>query len=468
MISPVFTNKITRKLIPLLLIILIGTFLRFNKINQAFPFDFDQEVPAAAAYDFFVNHKITLIGQELSFKGFFLGPLHNWIQFIPYGFCGLLPDCVPYFYIMIGILTIVVLYFVIKRIFDTKIATIAAAIYAISFSAISFERGVNSNYFLFLSSIGLLFCLYKYFLGKNKFLIFGAFIAGLAVVNFNPVFIFSTIAFFITALLRKNKNISIFVIALFAFLVNYTPLFIFNFRHNNILVDNFQKFLSQNTNSADYIGYLIYLTKNVMLPFLTNYFFQSANLFFLIFTTLLLILGFYKIVKTQDKFTVFLPIWIVTTLLGFIFYKGWVPDYYFQQTLLPLIIIISFAIRKNLSIFLIFISIFLFVNIQKNVNYSTVINYNVKKDAVNYVINDSQGETFNVYYQLPLAINTGYPFLFKVFGSMPLEGGKNLYIFEFRDPSYYLKLKYQQTFPGKTVSVGFDKYVKIISIKNVN
>src|SRR3989344_6169834 len=157
------------RLPPLLLILAIGAFLRLYKINEGFSFDFDHEVSAQAAWEFFKNGKIFLIGQELSFQGFFLGSLHNWIQFITYGICNLKPDCVPYFYILIGIITIIILYLVVKKIFDTKTAIISSSIYAISFSAISFERGVNSNYFLFLSSIGLLFCLYKYFSGENKF-----------------------------------------------------------------------------------------------------------------------------------------------------------------------------------------------------------------------------------------------------------------------------------------------------------
>src|SRR3989338_2029256 len=85
MILPAFTDNF-RKFAKLALIIIIALSLRISKIEAAFPFDFDQQVPAATAYDFFVNHKITLIGQELSFPGFFIGPLYNWVQFIPYYF----------------------------------------------------------------------------------------------------------------------------------------------------------------------------------------------------------------------------------------------------------------------------------------------------------------------------------------------------------------------------------------------
>jgi len=125
-----FTSKFFQDKKPLLFILLTALILRIYKIDQAFPFDFDQQIPAEASYEFFVNHKITLIGQELSFKGFFLGPLHNWIQFVPYGICSLKPDCVPFFYILIGILTIMVLYLVVKKIFGDKTAVIACALAA--------------------------------------------------------------------------------------------------------------------------------------------------------------------------------------------------------------------------------------------------------------------------------------------------------------------------------------------------
>ena len=463
-----FTSKFFQDKKPLLFILLAALILRIYKIEQAFPFDFDQQIPAEAAYNFFINHKITLIGQELSFKGFFLGSLHNWIQFIPYGICNLKPDCVPYFYILIGIITIIILYLVVKKIFDTKTAIISSSIYAISFSAISFERGVNSNYFLFLSSIGLLFCLYKYFSGENKFLIFGAFIAGLAVVNFNPVFIFSAMTFFLFALMRSKRGVHVFIIAGFAFLINYFPLVIFNFRHDNILWNNLLNFISQNTTKADYFSRFIFLVKNVSIPFYSYYLFQSGGLVFSFISLIIIAFGIYLVVRSKNIFYLFLPIWVIVVILGFVFYKGWVPDYYFQQALLPIIIFVSLVLRKNFVIFLLFTFVFLFMNIHRAINYNTVINYKIKKDAVNFIINDSKGETFNVYYQLPLAHSTGYSSLFKLFEKLPQEGGKNLYIFEFKNSPDYLKYIYQKSFPKNKVEVGFDHFVKIVSVKNVN
>lgn len=464
MIFAAFTNNF-RKVIPLLPILAIAAVLRIYKIADAFPFDFDQTVPANAAYQFFINHRISLIGQELSFLGFFLGPLHNWIQFIPYGFCNLLPDCVPYFYILIGLVTIVILYHVVKKIFDRKTATIVCIIYAVSFAAISFERGVSSNYFLFLSSVGILFCAYKYFAGENKCLILGALIAGIATVNFNPVFIFSTIAFATTALFRKKRSLSIFTVATGAFLINYLPLVIFNFRHDNILLEGIQNFANQNVSQTQFLDKIIHLAKDVMMPFYSNYLFGNANTIPVLATLSLIVFGLYLTLKSQNIFLYLLPFWIIIPVVGLSFYSGHIPDYYFSQSLLPFIVLIADAVRKNIIIFLIFITIFLFGNINAAVNYKSGINYQIKREVVNFILDDTQGASFNVYYDLPPGFNTGYDYLFKVLGQSPQEGGKNLYILEFVDPHIFDITKYYRSFPDKFIDLNVIGFVYIVSVK---
>ena len=449
----------------LALILIAALFLRLYKIEEIFPFDFDQQVPAEAAFDFFTYHKITLVGQELSFEGFFLGPLHNWIQFIPYGICQLSPDCVPYFYLIIGVITIAVLYFIAQKIFDTKTATITCLIYAVSFAQISFEGGVNSNYFLFLASTGLLFCFYKYFLGENKYIVFGAFIAGIAVVNFNPVFIFSALAFFLFALIRPKRSVLVFIAAALAFLASYLPLVVFNFRHDNILLNNFLNFIHQNITSEDYLFRSMFLFRDVLTPFFSFYLFQSSSLIFSLITLVLIGSGIYLVLKSKNRLFLFLPFWIIFTFVGFVFYKGWVPNYYFQQVLLPMILLVSISARKFFWIFLTFAVIFLFTNVSRAINYSSWVNYETKKKVVELIINDTNNQTYNLYNNLPISLNTGYPTLFKLSKKEPREGGKNLYILENNIPEYFLKLKYQKAFPDKQVEIKTSSFIEVVSVK---
>lgn len=452
------------KNLALSVLLLLALLFHLYKLDIGFNFNHDQQITALASYDFFKFQKISLIGQELSFQGFFLGPLHSWISFIPYGLCNLKPDCVPYFFAAIGLFTALILYLVSKKIFGAKTSLIVTFIYTFSFVTLDWERGASSNYFLFLSSLGLLYCLYNYFWGKNKYLLIGSFLAGVAAVNFNPVFIFSSLAFLLTSLLRSGRSPKIYLLSFALYLSNYLPLVIFNFRHNNLLLNSILKFAEQNVGEIDY-AFKVAALARTLIYFISNYLFQSANILFVIFTLALLAIAVRKIFKSQSRFLSYFPIWILIVFLGFIFYRGHIPDYYFIQIILPSIVLIAFALRKNFLLFLIFVVSFAFTNINRLHSYENSTGYKVKKEAINYVIKDTAENSFNVYFDMPPGANTGYAYLFKAHDREPVEGGKNLYILELVDPWRFNLAKYKRSFPDKTLNTKTFSFLHVISIK---
>ena len=456
----VFTENLKKHKV-LLPILLIAQILRLYKINYAFPFDFDQEAPALAAYDFFINHKVSLIGQELSFEGFFLGPLHSWVEFIPYGMCNLMPDCVPYFFTFLSLLNVAALYFTFQKIFDKKTAIVTCLIYAVSYGALATDRNVASNFFVLLALTGTFYTLKRYFEGKNYFLIIGAYIGGVAVVNFTPVFIFPLVAFFVTAILRKEKRALIFAAAAFAFLINYLPLFIFNFRHNNIIINSFLNFANQNSTKSINMDKIVLIVRDILIPYYTNYVFHSASFIFTTFGLVLVSIGLYKLSKFGDKFFYFLPILIATTILGFTVYGGNIPDYYFQPTLIPFVLLIALALKQRVLL-VVFISVFLVMNLQAQVSYSTENNYQVKKEVVKRILADTQDESFNVYYNLPTGFSFGFDYLFRAMHRQYKEGGKNLYILESAAAE---SGKYMVTFKDKQVTTTPIGAFQVVSVK---
>lgn len=464
MIWRVFTTKFRGKQ-PIFAIIFGALVFRLSEINKIFPFDFDQQVPALAAYDFFVNHKLTLIGQELSFQGFFLGPLHNWIQFIPYFSCNLLPDCVPYFFTILSVLTLGTIYLVLKKIFDNKIALLVCFTFAFSFAQVGYEIGVSSNFFLLLSSLVLLYCANLYLQGKNFYAPLGVFVAGVATVNFNPVFIFSTIAYSTIFLIKKPKKLKIPILCLLAFAVNFLPLFIFDIRHNHLILNGFSKFAGQNTTDQNIIERLVFTVGDVQLPFYSNFLFQSASTFPLLITFILLVAGILSRKKSKDRFALLLPLWIVITTIGFTLYRGQVQDYYFLQSLLPFTILVAKTLKKNNFLILIFAVVLFYTNINQAIHFVAGIHYQIKKEAAEYILNDTGAETFNVYYDMPSGLNTGYDYLFKAMKHEPQEGGKFLYILALYDPTKFDELKYRNSFPDKNFNVKTFDFLHVVSIK---
>ena len=451
----------------LIILFALSILLRFYKITEAFPFDFDQEVPAIAAYNFYKLHKFTIIGQELSFQGFFLGPFHNWIGFIPYGICNLKPECVPYFYTLLGSITIVTLYLILSKIIDKKIAILTTLFFSISFAAIGFERTVNSNFFLFPTSISLFYFLYKYFQFKNQYLIIGAFFCGLAIVNFNPIFIFTTIAFVLTSLIRNKKSIAVYLISFFAFAINYLPLFLFNFRHNNLIYNSLIQFLHTNSSSQFDLGRIGFIAYKIVLPLYANFFFQNTNIVVMLFTLALLIYGMKIALKEKESkpYYLFLPITVIVTFVGFIFYKLPIPEYYFLPTLLPMVILVSMALKRNKYLLILFFAIFLFINLEKAYFFSSPVNLKIKERVIDYVIKDTNGKSFKLYNEMPPGMNTGYDYLFKISNHQPTPGGENLYILNFKNPANFEMEKYYKTFPGEKINLKIIRSVEIVSVK---
>lgn len=442
-----------------LLILTVGFSLRLVKIGERFQFDYDQQIPAQAAYDFFERDKISLIGQELSSPGLFLGPLHNWIQFIPYGFCNLLPDCVPYFFGLVGLFTAVIIYLVLKQIFGVKVGTITATIYFISQAIIGDELGPDSNYFLPLASTILLFAYHKYRLGKNFYLPLGAFTAGLATVNFNPVFIFTAAAFFAACFFRKNFKVGVFVLAQLAFFVNFLPLVIFNARHDNLLGQSILAFTSRNVTVGNPASQAIFLVKDVALPFFTYYLFNYTNIVLIAATAVIILLG----LKIARRESLFLTLWIPTVILGFIFYRGHIPDYYFGQAAIPMFILVALVLSRHFLLFASFLVIFLFFNLAYS--YPVGINYQLKKSVIKYIVNDSGNAPFNVYFDMPPGFATGYNYLFKAKKHQPQEGAANLYVLEIPKGDKFDMTRYYKAFPDKQLSSSVFGYIYLVSIK---
>lgn len=458
MIWPGFT-KANRRLLFLLLVLAVGTVFRLSQIPQRFQFDYDQQVPAQAAYDFFERDKISLIGQELSFPGLFLGPLHNWIQFIPYGFCNLLPDCVPYFFGLVGLVTAVIIFLVLKQIFGVKVGAITATIYFISQAIIGDELGPDSNYFLPLASTILLFAYYKYHSGKNNYLPPGAFVAGLATVNFNPVFIFTAAAFFAACFLGKKFKAGVFVLALLAFTINFLPLIIFNARHDNLLGQSILNFTSRNVTVGNPVSQTIFLVKDVALPFFNYYLFNYTNIVLIAATAVLILLG----LKIASRESLFLVLWIPAVILGFIFYRGHIPDYYFGQALIPMFILVALVVSRHILLLASFLAFFLFFNLAYS--YSIGINYQLKKSVIKYIVNDSGNVPFNVYFDMPPGFATGYNYLFKGMKHQPQEDAANLYILEIPKNDKFDMTRYYKAFPDKQIESNVLGLIYLVSIK---
>ncbi|OGD87124.1 hypothetical protein A2164_04385 [Candidatus Curtissbacteria bacterium RBG_13_35_7] len=253
------------------------------------------------------------------------------------------------------------------------------------------------------------------------------------------------------------------------FFLNYAPILIFNFRHQNILFDNLVKFITQNA-PAGVSRNPITLIAKIIYPFYSNFLLLDINSIYGkllgIFAVVLIIIGVYKL-DLKSKFEhSFLVFWILVVTLGFLFYKGHIPEYYFFQALLPAVIIVAIGLKNNIYLFIIFVFIFSLSNLYETKNFKSFVNYQAKKKIVAYVTSDSQDQSFNVIYEVPLGFKTGYDYLFKIKNKKAQEDGKNLYIIGVGEGASSIAQTYRQKFQMRAVAeLKIKENVHVVSVK---
>src|SRR3972149_9770528 len=94
----------------LILIISLGLFLRTWQFESRLAFDFDNEFFAWEAKKILVDKKLTLIGQEASTGGVFIGPLYTYISTLAYALFDMDPVAGGVVAVIFGVVTAIALY----------------------------------------------------------------------------------------------------------------------------------------------------------------------------------------------------------------------------------------------------------------------------------------------------------------------------------------------------------------------
>lgn len=136
----------------LLLIIFLAAFLRLYKIDQYMVFLGDQGRDALIVKDMVDIHHFPLIGPPTSVGNIYLGPLYYYMMFVPMALFGLNPVATSVMVALIGVMTVITIYYLGKIWFGRVAGLMSSFLYAIS--------PVNINYsnFFLESQSGSFFC----------------------------------------------------------------------------------------------------------------------------------------------------------------------------------------------------------------------------------------------------------------------------------------------------------------------
>jgi 4-amino-4-deoxy-L-arabinose transferase-like glycosyltransferase len=200
--------KFNNKLVLLSIILLLSIFLRFYQLGNIPSGLFNDE--ANTGYDSF---SILLTGKDqwgtilpfTNFKGFgdFPPPVYRYLSTIPIFIFGLSEFSVRFVSAIAGILSVLVLYLLTKKLFDEKIAIFSSLLLAIMPWAIGLSRvGIESNLAILFVLLALFFGLKNNEKNKRRNLSIAVIFLGISVYTYSAYLLFAPL--FLAVILFEN------------------------------------------------------------------------------------------------------------------------------------------------------------------------------------------------------------------------------------------------------------------------
>lgn len=211
-------------------IIAFAIFSRFWKLSEFFTFNFDEEYQALLAWEQVKHlHKIW-IGVSASTVNYYLGPGITYLNAILFKI-NKDPVILGYFGSTLGILTIITIYFVTKKIWSQKAALFASSFYTGSLFINYFDRRFWNDSPIPIISVLMLYGLVK-MRDNSRWLIFCVLLMGVALHVHLSLLVFWPVIIIIIISNFKKIPFIIYLKSLILFLFVTFPLFIFDLVHN--------------------------------------------------------------------------------------------------------------------------------------------------------------------------------------------------------------------------------------------
>ncbi|MEK9169484.1 MAG: glycosyltransferase family 39 protein, partial [Patescibacteria group bacterium] len=414
-------NILAKNYLVLIGVLLVGVFLRFYRLEGFVTFLGDQGRDAIVVKRILTLEHFPAIGAPTSIGQVYLGPFYYyfiapWLLFFKYQPIGL-AFSVAFF----SCLYLLVNYFIVKELFDKRVALISTIFFSFSSILIDFSRfSWNPNLLPLFTLLTVYFVIKS--LKTNKWYFFalsGAFLSFSIQLHYLSLFLIPPIGilFFnewivsfkklrtdvINHVSTTHSLISQFpnlLISIFSFIIFSSPLIIFDLRHDflnsKLFLALFQSsgtsFLTKINSLFDSFYYLNLYSFNI-----------NLNKFFVYFLLLFLTIILFTLIKKRSNLKTFIFIFLLT-ILGMSLYSGPKYPHYFV-ILYPLyyIIISHFLIfpkeakwEKYLTV--LFVIGFIFLNFQKYPYFRSLPNNQIalSKNVAQKIYNNVNDKKFTV------------------------------------------------------------------------
>lgn len=423
----------------IILIWIIGLFLRCYNQTDLLGFYYDQGRDAKMAQDIISGYNFPAIGPTTGIAGLFLGPFWFYL-IVPGYFLGQgNPAIAAYFISFLESLTIPLIYYFVKKYWNPKTAYVASILWSLSHYLIRSSRWFSNPSSLPTFVLIAMILLIKIVKDKHyKLLPYLALIIGLSLqleaasaIFFIPIIlVFGLINF--STILKIKLNIWLKSIIYFCSLL--LPQAVFEIKNNFLISRNLIGFLTGKINSDSGKSWgipdLSFLIKRTTVYYQAFFSKLDTNItnYSIIFLVVFLIGILYLLLKYRNNIFIKLQLlWLLIPLLLLLFFignYGTLYDYYltgfYPAFIILFAIVITLPKNKILFILVIFSTVLYFYqgNIIQIKNYLTAkpdgplhISLGNELAAVKYICQKNSQQLGNIDYYLPPVIAHSYEYL---------------------------------------------------------
>lgn len=332
-----------------LIVLLVGLYLRFYRIESALNFGWDQARDSWITRDLLMG-KFTLIGPRTGIGHFHIGALYFYLLAPFYYVSNLDPAGANFLNIILNIVNFILIFITTKKIFNNYSAIFAISIYATN----SYIIGINQvpwNVTLMPGVAALIFySITKIYKNEYKWFYVLACLSGLYFhLHFTAIFLPFIIIFSLVFIKDKLKALRYALFSLPVYLVWFIPNLIYELRNHYSNTSLFGNFLN---------NYFLGFHFRFFLHRLPDAFLQMAMIlnfpeFFYLRFIIPLIFLIIILVKRKDNknllFGYLISLWFVIPVVGFTFYSGPISEYYYLYDVPMVLYIIVYIHTKILQ-----------------------------------------------------------------------------------------------------------------------
>jgi 4-amino-4-deoxy-L-arabinose transferase-like glycosyltransferase len=447
----------------ILIILLLAFVVRIYRIGELLDFHYDQGRDALVIWDLLYKGKMFLIGPTTGLAGVFRGPFYYYL-IAPFYFLGQGNPIYPSLFLSLTtVLAIWLMYYLVSKFQDKQSGLIAVLIASFSYFMVWTSRWLSNPTPMLLLSVVLVWAMYLVVKQKQYGWYVMSLVSGLSLFSFGSsgeLFYIPAILIFLILNWENRPNIKTLVVSTVLFIFTFSPLLIFDIKHDGILRTGIQKnFLEEKSFVIPSTQFIKERTIFYYDSFSIKIFHSRGKTEKILLTIFLISFIFYAPALFKNKFTKIILILLLSPIIGLYFYQGnnnnfyeyYLTGYYMIYITLSSLVLGKLWQKKYIGKILVIIFVLVFLRnnydplkfkLTSNTDSPNSIVFINQLQAIDYLAYDSIGSKFNVDVYVPPVISYSYDYLFKWKGIIQEENQvKLLYTLYEEDPPHPERLK---------------------------